>query len=309
MSHDDPTNSHPMADPDMTPRGDMLAANIRIAQGLLILLGTLLAGLFLTGIVAAPFDKIFGAGTRSALLCNSALQAVLAFMLPAWATARIIGPHPLRRIGATRGIDMACVAGVVLVYVFSLPAMDQIIHWNASMHLPEAWSDLEETFRKMEELNGSIGEKLMSSGSVWGLVSGVLVIGVLTGIAEEWYFRGGMQRLLTGCRVNHHVAIWVTAFVFSAMHFQFFGFFPRLLMGAWFGYLVWWTGSVWASSLAHALNNSLVVIFTWLQVRGVIDDPDMWGVAVGGFPWLALASAILTGLVIGLGHKRLFHHG
>lgn len=302
-THNDLVNGGPSA------KGDFLANNIRIAQGLLILLGTLLLGLFLTGIAAVPFNNLFGEGTRRALLCTSALQVILAFILPAWITARILGPHPLQRLGTIRGITWACAAGVVLVYITSVPAMDQVIHWNANLHLPEGWSSIEKTFREMEELNGSVGEKMMSTQSVGGLLSGVLVIGVLTGIAEELFFRGGMQRLLTGCRVNHHIAIWVTAFVFSAMHFQFFGFVPRLLMGAWFGYLVWWTKSVWASSFAHALNNSLVVLFTWLSMRGVVEDPDKWGVALSGFPWVAVASAIVTGLVIAYGRKKLFIHG
>ena len=310
MSHHDDTSRYSeRGENAIPPKGNLLAANIRIAQGLLILLGTLLAGLFLTGIIAAPFDNWLGSGSRSALLCTSAIQAIMAFILPAWVTARILGPNPLRTLGAKQGISVACVAGVIIVYVASLPFMDQVIHWNQHIHLPESWSALEKTFRDMEELNGSVGEKMLATRSIGGLVSGVLVIGVLTGIAEEWFFRGGMQRLLTGCRINHHIAIWTTAIIFSAMHFQFFGFVPRLLMGAWFGYLVWWTGSIWASSFAHALNNSLVVFFTWLHVRGVIEDPDGWGVMIEGFPWLAVISAIVTGIIIFYGRKKLFTHG
>ena len=68
-----------------------------------------------------------------------------------------------------------------------------------------------------------------------------------------------------------HIAIWITAIIFSAVHFQFYGFIPRVLLGAFFGYLALWSGSLWLPIFAHALNNSLVVISTWLTKRNTID--------------------------------------
>lgn len=109
------------------------------------------------------------------------------------------------------------------------------------------------------------------------------------------FFRAGLQKALTSSGLNHHLAIWTAAFIFSAVHFQFFGFVPRLLLGALFGYLYCYTGSIWIAATAHALNNSLVVLSAWLTARGVVDVRfDEIGTG-GEYGWLfALASAVLT---------------
>lgn len=94
--------------------------------------------------------------------------------------------------------------------------------------------------------------------------------------------------------------MWATAFIFSAVHLQFFGFFPRLLMGAFFGYMVLWTGSIWASVFAHALNNSLVVINYWMLASGIIDY-DVNGLIYDGSFYsimVAVISVFATALMI-----------
>jgi len=60
--------------------------------------------------------------------------------------------------------------------------------------------------------------------------------------------------------MNIHAAIWVTAFIFSAIHVQFYGFLPRILLGAAFGYMAVWSGSLWLPILAHFINNAVGVI-------------------------------------------------
>lgn len=284
------------------PGLDRVSHHFNVAQGLLLLLGTLLAGLFLTGFVAAGINTIFPAGERTAILLSSAAQAILAFIIPAIATWRIMRPHPLISMNADRGYTWQALLGIIIIYAVSVPAIDQIVFWNEHITLPAAMAGVEETLRKMEEMNAAVGETLMDTDTIGGLISGIAVVGILTGIAEEFFFRGGMQRIMTQNGVNHHVAIWVTAFVFSAIHFQFFGFFPRLLMGAWFGYLMWWTGSVWASATAHALNNSMVVLITWLTMQGILPESMReMGLATAGMPWLALTSAVVTALLIARG--------
>ncbi|MDY0160908.1 MAG: CPBP family intramembrane glutamic endopeptidase, partial [Bacteroidales bacterium] len=55
-------------------------------------------------------------------------------------------------------------------------------------------------------------------------------------------------------------AVIVAAILFSAIHFQFYGFVPRVLLGAFFGYLVILTNSIWPAVWAHFLNNSIAVV-------------------------------------------------
>jgi hypothetical protein len=109
-----------------------------------------------------------------------------------------------------------------------------------------------------------------------------------------------MQPLLKGILRNPHAAIWATAVIFSALHLQFFGFVPRMLMGAFFGYLVYWSGSLRLSIFAHALNNSLVVLNYWLYNRGFLTtNLDNLGVGKSGI-LIAAISLILTAVSIWL---------
>ncbi|MDE6491112.1 MAG: CPBP family intramembrane metalloprotease, partial [Muribaculaceae bacterium] len=119
-----------------------------------------------------------------------------------------------------------------------------------------------------EERARALTATLMGGGSVMDLIMGLLVVGVLAGVSEELFFRGALQRLLMTRPMNPHVAIWITAVIFSVFHFQFFGFFPRMLLGAFLGYAAWWSGSLWVPVVVHALNNMLVVLASWLKETG-----------------------------------------
>ena len=92
------------------------------------------------------------------------------------------------------------------------------------------------------------------------LIFNILVIALVPALGEEMIFRGWIQRQLMRIINRPHVAIWASAAIFSAIHFQFLGFLPRLLLGVLLGYLYFWTGSLWVSIFAHFLNNGLQVI-------------------------------------------------
>ena len=88
-------------------------------------------------------------------------------------------------------------------------------------------------------------------------------------------FRGCLQTILLKWMRNKHTAIWITAILFSAFHMEFFGFLPRLLLGALFGYFVAWSGSIWPSVWGHFVNNGTAVIVTYLSQHKLINiDPD-----------------------------------
>lgn len=271
----------------------------KTGQQLLLLLGFFIVGICTAQIIGMAFVPLFGEGTRNALLCQSILQNILAFILPAWGAYRISGRGAFRDLGLCRGCTLLAVVGVFAFYLLSLPAMNQIIYWNAGMHLPDSMKELEESWRKMEEINGAFTETLTQGTSVWSLVSGILVLGLLTGFGEELFFRGALQGILLRTGMRTWIAVWTTAIIFSLMHFQMFGFIPRVILGVWFGYLYVWSRSIWVPVAAHALNNSMVVIFTWLANRHVLaDDFDLAGVATEGIPWWAIRSAVLTGILL-----------
>jgi hypothetical protein len=95
---------------------------------------------------------------------------------------------------------------------------------------------------------------------------------------------------LTG---NIHLAVWLTAFLFSAIHFQFFGLVPRMVLGALFGYYFYWTGNIWLSVFGHSLNNGLTLVGLYLYKQNLspidVEDPEQipWyiGAVAAGVTW------------------------
>jgi hypothetical protein len=84
---------------------------------------------------------------------------------------------------------------------------------------------------------------------------------------EELLFRGALQTIFLRWIRNPHVAILLVAFIFSAIHMQFYGFFPRLALGLLFGYLFYWSNNLWIPIFAHLVNNGAVVINTFIYQR------------------------------------------
>lgn len=271
-----------------------------ICQFVLVLFGLMICGLFLTSLLSfLPFQ---GHAFQWTIFAG---QNILAFILPSILAWKIcFKQKPLVFIEADTLPTWKMLGFAVVVYALAIPALNQIVYWNQEMHLPEMFASFEEWCREMERLAEEQTEGLLSSTSIFDTLMNILIIAVLTGIGEEFFFRGGLQRMLIYCDINHHVAIWTAAVVFSAIHFQFFGFIPRVLLGAWFGYLYYWSESIWLNAFAHALNNSLVIVSAWLINMGYLSEEfDMLGVATDTFPWLALLSTMAVAALIILRSK------
>ena len=211
---------------------------------------------------------LVGADDVVRLRWATVLQDLFIFIMPVAMTALIAARNPLRFTGVDRWPCGSAVVWTMAVVVLAIPAMNVIVQWNASLTLPESMSRIEQVLRASEQAANGMVMMLMSGTSVIDLILSILIMGCLTGIAEELFFRGMLQKLLHVQLRNAHIAIWATAVIFSAVHLQFFGFVPRMLIGAFLGYLAWWSGSLWLPAMAHALNNSLVVINQWLVNTG-----------------------------------------
>ncbi len=191
------------------------------------------------------------------------LQDLLLFILPAIVTALLVTRLPATFLAIDRKPKLNTTMLAIFTMIASIPAMDALIALNDSITFPESLSALETAMRKAEIAAQKDVNLMLSGDSIGSMVISVLIVGVLAGFSEELFFRGAFTRLLTTANVNRHLAIWTVAFIFSAMHMQFFGFFPRLLLGAFFGYMLCWSGSLWLPILLHALNNSIYVVGEW----------------------------------------------
>jgi len=158
----------------------------------------------------------------------------------------------------------------LLVLVF-IPVNSKFIEWNSAMKLPDALSGMEIWMREKEDQLSVMTSFMTSYTKLSQLLIALFVVVLLPAVGEEVLFRGVIQRKLVGIWSSYHWGIWVAAAIFSAIHFQFYGFLPRMMLGALFGYLYYWTGSLSIAILAHFVNNGFVLVMVYLNNIGVID--------------------------------------
>lgn len=291
----------------MQPSEFQNSANI--IKNLMILAGIFLLMIIIAGAISQGVTSFIPEGTRSCFLVQAVAQDIIGFITAAWITAYCISRKPLDYIGirTDNRLNTRFFYGVIILYFISIPALNQIIYYNSLIHFPDSLSSVEQWMRDTEDINARVTEILLDTSSVSGLLSGIFVIGVLAGIGEEFLFRGTLQRILTNGGLGQW-GIWIAAFIFSAVHLQFYGFVPRLLLGAFFGYLFYTTGSIWPGVFAHVWNNSMVVITAWYaNVTGVkFENIDELGVSTQGFPVLASLSLVAVVLFFVYFYKYFF---
>ena len=130
------------------------------------------------------------------------------------------------------------------------------------------------------------------------MIFNVFMVALIPALGEELLFRGVVQKIFTGWAKNIHIGVWMSALLFSAMHMQFYGFVPRLLLGAMLGYLFVWSGSLWLSILAHFVNNAAAVIFTYLYQQNLSSiDVDAVGTQEGEMMSVLISTAFTAMLL------------
>jgi membrane protease YdiL (CAAX protease family) len=162
------------------------------------------------------------------------------------------------------------------------------------LHLPPALAEWEDAWRASEQQTEHIIKAFLSASGAQALLMNMVILVLLPALGEELIFRGIVQRIFMRWVASPHAAIWICGALFSAIHMQWLGFFPRWLLGVELGYLAWFTGSLWPAVLSHATHNALsigVAQATGFSEQSNADSdamgmPGVW--VVGG---LALAAA------------------
>ncbi len=152
---------------------------------------------------------------------------------------------------------------IAIVFI-STPFIAYTIQINEGLHLPSSLASVENYFRDAEDSALKINEIFLSVNTLKGLMFNLLLVALFAAISEELIFRGIIQKMLLQKVKKVHLAIWLTAFIFSAFHMQFFGFIPRLILGALLGYSFYWSNSIWVPILMHFTNNASAVIADYL---------------------------------------------
>ncbi len=274
--------------------------NYKLGPRLLVLLLLMAAGLIISTLV------FLFIGDRH-LLTMLTIQDVLTFIIPAVVCMALFHDRPLHVMGFDKAPSWMSLLLIVAFYIISMPGMNWLVHLNEGMTLPSWMSGIEQWMRTSENEAAETTKQLLDIHSIGSLLPAIFVIGFMAGLSEETLFRGAMLRTMQHSRLGTHAAVWIAAIVFSAIHMQFYGFVPRLILGLWMGYLLVWTGSLWVPIIAHTLNNSTVVVFSYLTNKGVL--PEGYGDNLGlpepgALPWLAIASVAVSIAIAVWAHRH-----
>ena len=223
-------------------------------------------------------------------IVNMAVGMLLPTLLFIWLTE----PNVITHSGLDKRVTLKPLLISAAIVLFTQPLIGFTSEINNALVLPHGLSGIENWMKSMEETGKVLTDAFLSTTSLSGLLLNIFMIALLPAIAEELLFRGVLSKLVQRWSGSLHVAVMVSAIVFSAVHLQFYGFLPRFLLGVMLGYLYLWSGSLWLPIVAHFTNNFLSVIVEYLYRRGAITtNAENFGEQSN--VWLVLLSA---GLVI-----------
>jgi membrane protease YdiL (CAAX protease family) len=231
---------------------------------------------------------------QNALLMYQAAAALCAFIAAPLAYLRFVEGRQMASLSPGYPVWLAPALLTVLLVVAFMPFNALFIEWNREVDLPaifdrwEAWAQAKET--DLAELTKRITE----FKSVPQLLIGLVVIALIPAVGEELVFRGLVQPKVFALTRNVHAAVWITGFIFSFIHMQFYGLIPRMLLGVLFGYLYAWSGNLLYPIIGHFVNNGFTLImFFFYQRKAVpIDIEDTASVPVT-YSLVALAITVL----------------
>lgn len=227
----------------------------------------------------------------SGLRINQFLAQILGMLLPVVFYARLVNVDVAEELGAfNRALPVSYLLSFVLM-VSAIPFIDWTMELNRGIDFPallgDAGKSILESEQRMEELTSLF---LKMNGPV-DLLLMLGLMAVMPAICEEFVFRGVFQKIMHRGFNNAHAAVWVTAFLFSLAHFQFYGFVPRFILGASLGYLYLYSGTIWVPMVAHFTNNAIAV----LSVYYGFNTEEL---ATGSTQYILSAVSILLVIVI-----------
>lgn len=192
------------------------------------------------------------------------VQSVGVFIVPPFILAWLFHGKIAGYLFLDKQVNFSSVFLVLVLSVAASPFVNFIGEMNENMQFPEWLSGVENWMKNAEDKAAEITVAFLQVETIGGLAFNIFMIAFLPAIGEELLFRGVIQRIFTNWTRNYHWGIWISAFLFSALHLQFYGFVPRLFLGVLFGYLLVWSGSIWLPIIAHFINNGVAVVAMYM---------------------------------------------
>jgi membrane protease YdiL (CAAX protease family) len=244
--------------------------------------GGAIIGAVLTG---GDFDNIFS------LKMRILIQSSASFLVPSFVLAYLWSEKPLRFLGFRKKSYWKTYFFVFWLMLAAIPFINLLADLNARISFPESLSGIEMYLKAMESRAAMQTERILTVYTLGGLLFNIFIIAIIPALGEELFFRGTLQRIFSDAR-GAVFAIWISAFIFSAFHFQFYGFIPRMLLGAFFGYLFVWSRDIWLPIVAHFANNFFIILYFYFYKNNLI-SADLKTIGTGETWWLGAICGIV----------------
>lgn len=242
-----------------------------------------------------------------AIMIAQGLASFLTFIAAGTFYWRVVERKRMKDFNWRKFPPLKTLSIIFLIQICFIPLSGWIQNLNENMDLPAFLEPIERFMKSMEDNLTELTEFITTFNSNTQLLAALIIIAVFAGVGEELVFRGIVQRKFYIAFKNPHLAIWLSAFIFSAVHLQFYGFFPRMLLGAMFGYFYFWTGNLWVPILGHIFNNGLALILIHLVHLKKV-SPDLEKLDIIPLPILLVFSALFASLIYYLISSKNFEN-
>lgn len=234
-----------------------------------VLTAVLLFGMLSTVFMSLIGEPLFGVDMTSYADMKSniafmqtyqILQSISLFIIPSLIAFYLFYRSFSRGINGEKSLSASSTI-IAVFLIFVSQAFISYSGWlNHQIRLPEYFNELIGWMTQKEQEATELTTLLISNKSWIQVMITIFMMSVLPAIGEEWLFRGLIQRELGSWLKNKHIAILLTAIIFSAVHMQFLTFLPRFFLGIILGYLYTWSGNLWLAVIGHFTNNFMAVV-------------------------------------------------
>jgi membrane protease YdiL (CAAX protease family) len=274
---------------------------VSYTSGFFILLGlaltlTVFVGLVAVGILGSP-DAMANPKNASIIQGIQVSSVIFGMFVPAWLTANILNRRPFQLLGYRKPLRWQQAGLVILIVLASLAIAGTLGYLNKLIPVSQA---SRATYDQLEEKYAEQVAMMLNLKNFGGYIFSLVLMAFLPALCEETLFRGGLQNFLTRATRKPWLSIVIISIFFSAVHFSFYGFLPRLFLGIMLGLIYHYTGNIWLSILAHFFNNALAVTNAYVltlqgkSIKAAMNDD------IPSFNWGIIALPFFIFLIVAL---------
>jgi len=264
------------------------------------LLAILIGVLFVPLILDIPFADFFKNFDNSEIEQNLNLMryrqvifGIGLFIIPALVAAYLFSNAVSGYFGLKRAPSAKWFVATMLLMLMSIPFINLLSSLNEMIVFPKSLSGLEQRLKDFEDVAQQATKLFLNADGIGGMFFNIFMIALLPALGEELIFRGVLQKIFTRWTGNVHIAIMICSLMFSLMHFQFYGFFPRWLLGVLLGYLMIWSGTIWLPIFAHFVNNTVAALCYYMIGKGIISEKiEDYGASFSDIPVTIVTTAV-----------------